>query len=1166
MKKKVWISGLLGLSMAVSIVGLAACAPTVESISVSGGNVEYVVGETFSKEGVTVTATMSNGTTQDVTAESTISSESANLEVAGDYTITVTYGEFQTDYTIKVIPIDEIELTTKTVTKEYYIGDTISYDGLEITAYYGTDGEREVTLEDCTVALTDADGKAVSGAFEALGDYTVTVTYYGQSASYSVSVNNEVAIRRAVEQGVKNAGLVKGGTEAMTINSETSNYTYEFGDNYLHIQEIFGVDNVNDFHLAIDPDTKQIFALKEYNGVLDTTSNITAEYAGRDAKSVMNGVPFDSLFYGNSDLMVNGVDSLVQLLYEIGTGTSATHSGIFKAYHYTSDVKDGVYSFAFGIVAPYGSSNYYYEVEVSFSLDQAGFIKNATVTTYQYLSPLSDPSESGGYYLVDKDGKLVTDAKNAVDAITKGSHDFKYCATVSQEAGTRNAECKYPLQASKIYLQSLTLKDESGKVYQDGETIYGSIDKNGSYPTFTLDIVVPEGANLNLERISAEPFFNDVVTGVVNKETMKFTIYFRGHGTQEIVLYTGESLEDARFTFHLTAVVEGFAPSTFTPQTKRADEKEYTQTDEITVFVGDKLSVAALVDAYAYPGFAATVNSESATLDRLNVEDDTSDYVFSADEVGIYTITFTSEKILSDGSKPAVSKTLVVTVMEIPDMSKVISGDYSAEGYTFTFTASAENALSGKLVVTHADQPEFKETFQYVYDKETKTFTTFEFVEAESTTSMEAQTRVVFGLSIDSQYRVCYENARREKIVLNRPVNTEEIANVLSGQYEFSFIGMIDTVTFTPDQAGALSGKVTVAGAINPETFAYSYNVSTGEIICTGNTKCHGFVYKDGKLYYVTTSDVELEMTKKEVDLTPVINALSGQYTFKSVYGECAAEFHPASEGAVNGTIGFTGAAGDKSLTYSYDANTGEITLQSDGVFRGMKFENSVLSINFMGSWIEMVRVGGSDPEQPSGKTLQLGDNTVLASDSGWQDENFAYTFTATEAGTYVFSVSADSDAFVYDDIASWDAIIDAYVGVTSYSVTLAAGQTIKLYTCSSGSTSYTLTVAKEGANAPQTIADQVVGTWKSEGKYTLVFNKDGTGSITVNGVTETFRWSVSNTADFFGGYDLYITMDNDRGTIRIGDTSFYPDTPEISVNTLHDGEAERYPDSFTKA
>lgn len=1143
MKKRLWLSGLLGLSMAVSIVGLAACAPTVESISVSGGDVEYVVGEKFSTEGVVVTAAMSNETTQDVTAEAQINADAVDMETAGEYTVTVTYGEFKTEYKIKVLPIDEIEVRVNDAETEYYIGDTVSYDGITVTAYQGEDFERKVDLDACTVTLTDKDGTAVTGAFEALGTYTVTVTYYGQSDSYEVVVSNAVAIKRAIESATANALRINGGTSVHTTSRSTAATTvYEFGDNYLHFTESGNAVEVRDFYLGVD-ENGNIFALRASNGALDINSNITEEYAGRDAQLVMMGIDFNSLFYGNSDLMANGVEALISMLYEVGTGTSKTLSSIYTPYHYADSVTDGTYSFSFGVIAPYGASNYYYEVEASFTLSEAGCIDHAVVRTYQYLVQLTQ-EENGeyftiraegdrvteGYYMVDADGKLVTDASLAADVRTQGQYDFWYQSEVTQEEGARNAESPYPLSASKLYLRSFVVKDADGNEIKDGDTIRGSIDRSNpsTYPSVVLNIeqLTPEDANLVIEQFSCDPFFGNIATCTVDKENMLLTVYFRGHGTQELTIST------TYFTFRLNVIVDGYSPNELTAQTMRADETQFTSTDEITVFVGDKLTVRASTETYAFPGYSAALDtSDGATLDIFEEGSNSSPYIFMAQRAGVYRVTFRSTKILSDGTQSDAQTTLTITVMDVPDMSLVLGGDYVSDGYTFSFNPATDGALSGKLVVTNADMADFKETFEYAYDETTKTFTKFDFIAEESSTSIEAQTRFVFGLSVDSQYRVCYENARRETIVLNRPIDTAEIAKVLSGTYRFTFIIFEHTVKFTPAEAGALNGTVTIEGE-NAETFAYSYNVSTGAIICTGNTKCGGLSYHDGKLFYISGTGNELEMTKQEADLTPVIQALSGEYTYTHQFFNGTVTFQPVSEGAVEGTVVLTGTGITVNLTYGYNSDTEQITLQEHGIYGGLKLENGklYLLVTFMGSsWLELAKEGGSDPDPtPGGNTLQIGDNNITANESTWMTADDAYTFTATEAGTYIFSVPETSDAFIMDDLNAWDGVIDTDVNNFSYSVTLAAGESITLYMGSFGSGAYVLTVTKQGGETP-TNASKVAGTWTNT-NFTLVFNSDGTGSVTFlgeGGGTESFTWRVSETPDTWGDYPITFTMDN---------------------------------------
>ena len=80
----------------------------VESISVSGAKTEFQVGDTFSSEGLVVTATYNNGTTEVISSGYTVSSPDMSKE--GKQTVTVTYEGKTATYEINIVkPADSVK-------------------------------------------------------------------------------------------------------------------------------------------------------------------------------------------------------------------------------------------------------------------------------------------------------------------------------------------------------------------------------------------------------------------------------------------------------------------------------------------------------------------------------------------------------------------------------------------------------------------------------------------------------------------------------------------------------------------------------------------------------------------------------------------------------------------------------------------------------------------------------------------------------------------------------------------------------------------------------------------------------------------------------------------------------------------------------------------------
>lgn len=97
---------------------------TVTALTVTGGKTEFKWGEDFSSDGIVVVATFSDGTQKTLSAgEYKVSSSLYNAHETGSYNIQVTYGNFKTRYSVKVIPRSDI--------KFLMIGNSYSDDAIE---------------------------------------------------------------------------------------------------------------------------------------------------------------------------------------------------------------------------------------------------------------------------------------------------------------------------------------------------------------------------------------------------------------------------------------------------------------------------------------------------------------------------------------------------------------------------------------------------------------------------------------------------------------------------------------------------------------------------------------------------------------------------------------------------------------------------------------------------------------------------------------------------------------------------------------------------------------------------------------------------------------------------------------------------------------------------
>ncbi len=139
---------------------------------------EYFEGDKLSLDGAKIKITYSDGESETVTLNSAW--VSADLSTAGEKTVTVTYQEHSTTFTVtvKAIEVISIKITKKPPKTEYFVGEPIDTDGLEVTAYYNNGDKKVVTPE---IILTGLDSATA-------GEKTVSVSYGEFTDSFALNI------------------------------------------------------------------------------------------------------------------------------------------------------------------------------------------------------------------------------------------------------------------------------------------------------------------------------------------------------------------------------------------------------------------------------------------------------------------------------------------------------------------------------------------------------------------------------------------------------------------------------------------------------------------------------------------------------------------------------------------------------------------------------------------------------------------------------------------------------------------------------------------------------------------------------------------------------------------------------------------------------------------
>lgn len=158
---------------------------TVKKIAVSEVKINsmpekttYLVGELLNTSGLTLTATYNNGKTK--TVSSGFTCNPMTLASSGTQRITVSYGNYTTEFnvTVRNDAVSEISINTKPDTLTYYIGDKLNTTGLSLSVKYLSGKEEIVT----------GGFKCSPSTFSAEGQRKITVSYGGKQTAFNVTV------------------------------------------------------------------------------------------------------------------------------------------------------------------------------------------------------------------------------------------------------------------------------------------------------------------------------------------------------------------------------------------------------------------------------------------------------------------------------------------------------------------------------------------------------------------------------------------------------------------------------------------------------------------------------------------------------------------------------------------------------------------------------------------------------------------------------------------------------------------------------------------------------------------------------------------------------------------------------------------------------------------
>lgn len=354
----------------------------------------------------------------------------------------------------------------------------------------------------------------------------------------------------------------------------------------------------------------------------------------------MNGYRFDFWFAGDYETTVCGVEAFVEALYNMALAQAEEGNEV-------GAIDGNNYSFSFTV-------NETTTATVVFTVNEEGVISAANIkieTTYEY----------GTSYEYD----------------------------VEQSTSNKSN----PFDPDSVKLDSYVITDKDGN--DVSENVVST--EVGTPVEFFFTEIAPVTADLNLATIEFTVVNQDGVEQWVwpmfNKETTSysFTLYNPGTYTVTITVDGVETVATVEIPFEdPTSISAGvYNPATYL----------FESMSEINMYVGKSINIKALVGEYEDGSYVAEILGEIAETVASLTDGEEGAKVFTASEVGTYTIKLTSTKV------ETLSCELTVNVLETPDVAGMLNGhykgtnDWGMENITATFTPETET--TGTVEITY---------------------------------------------------------------------------------------------------------------------------------------------------------------------------------------------------------------------------------------------------------------------------------------------------------------------------------------------------------------------------------------------------------------------------------------------------------------------------------
>lgn len=751
MKKSVRITVLLAISVALLLAAIAftACGSKnpVTNLRVENPRINFMRGDEFETgKDFAVFAEYKDGTEKNVTADVSIRQESGmDMNVPGNYQITVSYGDKKTIYTIYVNDAEDIlrkiSLDTAAVKKSYQLGDAVSFDGLVLDLTYEnaqgvTFPVRSESLKNFTVSIENTDGVKIDDVFTALGAFTVTISQGNVKASYAVSVDgiNISTVQGAVAVGGFYRNKVASGSAVMhstnpAINKgnpyETNRYTFGYGKNYTYFTDTHPTPT-QEYHCTVDSEGIFITYLED--------GQITAN--GERHPDIIYGLPYNLWYLSEKEF---GAENALANLYDHAKQCSN------RDLTETADENARAYSFSFSGLELREHTYDYYETTVSFTLGA-----DYHLASLRYEQDYYENNQA----LSEQPDYVPTFITDGVTGITRPNtvYSYRVAASVSQTAGERTATSKYNRDMFLISSYDLIY---SGDALENNDVLSCSVAQKSV--VLNMQNILPSTWSFTHDEllfdyvgnVSGPSSFisNEHFTVLCPENSSEIRITVRHGGKWTLVFKTKKTEK------RLTLDVTGLAPTKMSPNIYNASIGEFYDAGEKTLAIGSTVYFFGAVDPYADATQTAQItsqNADSATVENAE-QNGMACFAFRATQNGVYEITVTSD------TAPSVYCTFTFTVSDMPDYTELFSGKYTVDDgvqyvYELEFTLSDEVLVAGTVKVTRTPtdddgQPIAGETVQ----------DTLSFALQDTEIEVDTQNKKLWiGLMIDEHNRLVF--------------------------------------------------------------------------------------------------------------------------------------------------------------------------------------------------------------------------------------------------------------------------------------------------------------------------------------------------------------------------------------------------------------------------